>query len=167
VLDVQSDRILIITENIIEQRKYNNTSDKSAWETCDLRKYLNGEFLNELDMPRILTVANRNPEMWYGTKRDTDTQDSIFLLSLEDIAKYFGISGQLSYKNSEEKKLVDDQYNQNRIAMFRDKPMWWWLRSGGSYLRTMCILDTGNIAVYGVGVSIKQGVRPALWLKLD
>ncbi|MDR0474164.1 MAG: DUF6273 domain-containing protein, partial [Treponema sp.] len=47
VLDVQGGEALIITEEVIEQRKYNNVYKDVSWETCDLRKYLNGGFLRK------------------------------------------------------------------------------------------------------------------------
>jgi len=45
VLDVQANKALILTEDIIEQRTYNTQHTDITWETCALRKYLNGEFL--------------------------------------------------------------------------------------------------------------------------
>jgi len=47
VLDVQGDKALMITKDVIEKRPYNVQDTDVTWETCDLRKYLNGEFLQK------------------------------------------------------------------------------------------------------------------------
>jgi hypothetical protein len=71
VLDKQDGRALIITEKVIEKRAYHNQECEITWETCDMRKYLNGEFYNsfsETDRSRIIEVVNENHDNpWYGT----------------------------------------------------------------------------------------------------
>ena len=102
VLDIQNDRALIITENIIEQRPYHNAYVGITWTDCSLRKYLNGEFydrFNKDDKSRICPVINKNPDnQWYGIKGGEDTRDRIFLLSIEEVVcKYFGDSSSKLY----------------------------------------------------------------------
>jgi len=78
VLEVKDGKALLITENIIELRKYHSTNTSITWETCDLRKYLNGEFYNntfsEEEKKQIaeITVKNDdNPKR--GTPGGNDT----------------------------------------------------------------------------------------------
>ena len=91
VLDVQDGKALIITENVIEERKYNEESKDVTWETCTLRKYLNGGFLRKLTGEQQRRIAEtrvineNNPQ--YGTKGGNDTSDRIFLLSLEEVGR--------------------------------------------------------------------------------
>jgi hypothetical protein len=105
VLDVREDMALIITEDIVEKRAYHyeftyvewyESPAEATWETCDLRKYLNGEFLDKLDSSRIVPITNTNPDNpWYGTNGGNPTADKIFLLSLDEVVGYFGDSGDL------------------------------------------------------------------------
>ena len=44
VLDSKGDRILIITESIIEIHWYHNAFSDITWADCELRNYLNNEF---------------------------------------------------------------------------------------------------------------------------
>jgi hypothetical protein len=63
VLEVQNDRVLIITECIIEQRPYHDTYKEITWADCSLRKYLNTELYNTFnvkDQTRIMPVINKN-----------------------------------------------------------------------------------------------------------
>jgi hypothetical protein len=84
VLDVQEGKALIITEDVVEERVYHSESAPITWEECDLKKYLNGEFLDKF-----------NDEC----KRLIDSD--IFLLSIEEAEKYFkeDSNRQAEYKN--------------------------------------------------------------------
>jgi len=91
VLDIQDGKALLLAEDTVEQRAFNTQEGAVTWEECDLRKYLNGEFLQKFDTSKIAqtTIANKNNPR-YKTIGGNDTIDSIFLLSLEEIGRYFG-----------------------------------------------------------------------------
>ena len=172
VLDVQEGKALIISDNLLEKIAYNNKNTSATWETCDLRSYLNGEFYNQFsakDKARIAeTRIQNNPNPWFDIKGGKETSDRIFLLSTEEVVKYFGDSGQLG-NNQENKYWIDDQYNSSRIAKYTDgEASWWWLRSPGrNNNRAVYILDFGFIDLSGGFFNRDDGgVRPALWLKL-
>ena len=82
VLDKQDGKMLLLTEKIIGRRAYHNRVENITWETCDIRKYLNGEFynsFNETDRERIIEVMNNNPaNPWYGTSGGNPTADKFF-----------------------------------------------------------------------------------------
>jgi len=134
VLEESADRMLILTEDVIEtQKQYHSEYVAITWADCDLNKYLNNEFYNRFnaeDKKRILVepvVTNKNP--WYGTDGGRARKDPIFLLSIEEVVKYFGDSGQLK-KGARNDGCIDDQYNKERIAYDKGgEGTWWWLRS--------------------------------------
>jgi hypothetical protein len=146
VLDRQGDKVLIITEKVIEKRPYHHEECEITWETCDMRKYLNGEFYESFsadDRALILEVTNENPaNPWYGTGGGNPTVDKIFLLSIDEVVQYFGDSGQIKtrymYPNCDWCKdeflpWLDDQYNLNRRAVDDNGIVWHWrLRSPGA-----------------------------------
>ena len=167
VLALQDDRALIISENVLEQSTYHESFTSITWENCTLRQYLNGTFYNtfsEANKARIAEVTNVNLDnQYYGTKGGNNTQDKIFLLSLEEVVQYFGDSGQLGNNN-----YISDQYNSNRIAFFNGSAVWWWLRSPGYNIgRVSEVYSDGHIHLDGAIVNYNSGgVRPALWLNL-
>ncbi|MDR0197644.1 MAG: DUF6273 domain-containing protein, partial [Oscillospiraceae bacterium] len=90
--------------------------------------------------------------------------DYIFLLSLEEVVKYFGDSGQLSSRPSGA-YFIRDEYDKARMVS-----PWsgWWLRStGDERLRAAFVHETGEIFVGGSEVYHNEwGVRPAMWITL-
>ena len=124
ILDIQNNVALIITEDIIGQRAYHDIYTDVTWADCDLRKYLNGEFyenFSSINKPRIISVTNKNPNNpWHGTKGGVDTQDNIFLLTIEDVVcRYFGNSSirlQNRGKNQNYWYQRKDENNSKRMA---------------------------------------------------
>ena len=185
VLEVQNNTALIITEYIIEQRAYHNAYKDITWADCSLRKYLNSEFYDRFttaEKSRIIPVLNKNPDnQWYGTKGGTDTQDSIFLLSIEEtVCRYFGDSSSKLYSPGKNQRYWferKDKNNSKRIARLekrKEGSWWWWLRSPGRVsIKAVYIHGDGNIGIQGNNIlkgnisdgECKGGVRPALWLK--
>jgi len=120
VLERKGGIALIITEGIIERQPYHTerySTEKKApfvgttWEKSDLRKYLNGKFLEKFspaDTARIVEVTNQNPDNpWFKTrvsaiaatnavicdsKGGNPTNDKVFCLSIEEACRYFGDS---------------------------------------------------------------------------
>lgn len=184
VLDIQDNVALLITEDIIEQRAYHDAYKEITWADCSLRKYLNGEFydkFSEADKSRIMPVLNKNLDnQWYGSKGGVDTKDSIFLLSIEEVCKYFGDSRSKLYNRGKNQRYWferKDENNSKRIARFEGETWgsWWWLRSPGRVsVKAVYIHGDGNIGIQGNNIlkgnisdgKCTGGVRPALWLKL-
>ncbi len=176
VLDINQDRMLIITEDITELRWYHSDFVDTTWADCELRKYLNDEFyntFNQNEKARIIAVENHNPDnSWFKTKGGTNTTDNIFLLSLEEVCKYFGDSKENLNIKGKQKWLISDENDQNRQAKYGNEFHWWRLRSQGYYGRTSASINSkGNVYVRGNGIYGRPkdggGVRPALWLKLS
>ena len=182
VLAVENNKALLISEKILEKRPYNVEGTDITWENCTLRKYLNGEFYNSLGAAKsaIIETNNWNPNNpWYGTPGGNATTDKVFLLSLDELVKYFGDCGKLCNQPKNDGRFIwwtddkafwiDDQYNHARIAYYRSEgASWWWLRSPGDDSYDAAYVDyVGNVYVDGYGVdSDFGGVRPALWLNL-
>lgn len=176
VLNINEGRALVITEEIIELRWYNNDFVEITWAECELRNYLNSDFrdtFNHDEKAKIIAVTNSNlNNQWFKTEGGIDTLDSIFLLSLEEVCEYFGDSKEHLLNKGKQKWLIDDENNRKRQAKYGSEYHWWRLRSPGYYGRTSASINLkGNVYVRGNGVYGKPrdggGVRPALWLKLE
>ena len=107
VLDVDENKVLLLSEYGLDSRPYNKKRADVTWETCTLRKWLNNNFLSVAfsseEQSAILTteVDNSQSQGWEGliewnetgytvsTKGGNNTNDKVFLLSLAEVQKYF------------------------------------------------------------------------------
>ncbi|MDR0197434.1 MAG: fibronectin type III domain-containing protein, partial [Oscillospiraceae bacterium] len=171
-VDVKNGRALIITDISIEYRAYNEENTDVTWETCDLRAYLNGEFYNSFgaaDKARIAKTKVKNKDnQWFGTPGGKDTEDYVFLLSIEEVVKYFGDSGQLKNGNPNTGYHIDDKYNEARVAYsLYGRVSDWWLRSPGEDSSHAAAVGVSGLAlVSGFYVYYNVSVRPAMWITL-
>ncbi|HOO49483.1 MAG TPA: DUF6273 domain-containing protein [Saccharofermentans sp.] len=185
VLAIEDDRALIITDKIIEQRPYHNKYVDITWADSSLREYLNTEFYNSFskkEKDRIIPVVNKNPDNpWFGTLGGRDTEDKVFIPSLEELAcKYFGDSSALLYnprKNQRYWYERKDKNNSKRIAFDEDKNFWWyWIRTPGRFsVKAVYVFPDGNIGIHGNNIKkgnvadgfCAGGVRPLMWISLE
>ena len=176
VLEREDDRILVISNYALDCKPYNTTRTDVTWETCSLRRWLNGTFLNaafsakELAMIPIVTVnAEKNPE--YKTNPGNDTLDRVYLLSIKEANKYFS--------SDEAKGCQDTPYcyaqGAKSYAQSKKTVMNWWLRSPGSETYKAAIVGkygygVNNYGAYVNGTGEGNGdiaVRPVIWISLE
>jgi hypothetical protein len=183
VLDVQNGQALLISDKVIEKKRYHTDRVATTWEKCELRGYLNSTFYDSFgqDKLRISESQINNPNnLWYGTGGGNATTDKIFLMSIEEVDKYFGNSGDYANKRRKDDKdgkfvtasdgwAFSNKHDTSRVVYYGSKgACLWWLRSPGNYSNTAAYVDyDGNVLVFGNYVSAESGgVRPALWLNL-
>jgi hypothetical protein len=183
VLDVQNGQTLLISDKVIEKKRYHTDRVATTWEKCELRGYLNNTFYDSFgqDKLRISESQINNPNnLWYGKNGGSATTDKIFLLSLEEVDKYFGNSGDYANKRRKDYKdgkfvtasdgwAFSNNHNAGRVANYGSEgACLWWLRSPGNYSLTAAyVYDDGRVYVRGGRVDYDSGgVRPALWLNL-
>ena len=200
VLEEKDGYALIITEHTIEERSYHSDCMDITWEHCDMRQYLNGPLFEsftpeEQARIQVTKLSDRN-NPWTGTKCGNPTVDKIFLLSYDEVLKYFGDSGDVEnrvgwhwididvpgFNSGVPEKggtdFINDQYNSARRVTKPDgSAAWWWLRSPGGQGQW----TTGSIGFIGelflcgddvwmhsreYGDDQNAGVRPAMWVKI-
>jgi len=191
VMQVNNDSALIITETTIGKAPYNDHMADITWEHSNIRKYLNNEFYDKFapaEKSRIVkTKLNDRNNPWYDVRYGNSTFDKIFLLSYDEVVRYFGDSGDLQNKKGWYWKEHDgiapcdeschlqygdciyDQYNDARkVQNAKGEDDWWWLRSPGHVSHTAGSIGyVGELFLCGDDVyRVDGGVRPALWLSL-
>jgi len=179
VLDVQDGKAMLLTDIAVENHSYNDVYGKVTWATCDLRNYLNGEFMDaHFSEKNRSLIAETNVETpdnaWFGTSGGDACVDKVFLLSMEEVVKYFGDSGKLSAGrpndpvNTDNNQVISDEYDEARIVRNSDNAdVWWWLRSPGFNESTAGIISRwGYLYVMGYFVDKAYGIRPAVWIDI-
>jgi serine/threonine protein kinase len=170
VLDIQDGKALLISEDIVSERKLNQKDEEYVWENCDLRHYLNETFLHSFTQEEQnaiveVTISNK-VSRWSNTGGGEDTIDRIFLLSLEEVIDYFGDSEQM---DDPVPGFFRDQYCGARKAKYENDWYWWWLRTSGwnGSNNIVNIEFDGGIHLGGSLSDESGGVRPALWIDIS
>ena len=167
-LTVENDRILLISDNIIEHRSFHDEKTKAGWGDCSLRQYLNTDFISDtfsaVEQERILTtnVADVDSNKVLAAIRQSEdgimnpiipkvtyTEDRVFLLSVDEVKVLFS-------------------ENSDRAAYSNEDASWWWLRSPGLFTGTIAAVAADG-ATYSRGYDVDNaagGVRPALWISI-
>ena len=174
VLDKDGMSLLLISKQALDCQQYNTSYTDVTWESCSLRKWMNGTFLNkafnaeeQAQIQNTTVSADKNPE--YNTNPGNATTDKVFLLSINEVEKYFN--------SDEARKCAPTAYAKAQGAYTSDSyktasgaaTCWWWLRSPGGNQRDAAIVtDVGSVYYYGYFVDYdNDAVRPALWINLD
>lgn len=189
VLKKHKEKTLYLSKYIIDIRKYHDEDVSVTWETSDIRKWLNSEFYNGFSFVEKKSICDSyianagNPV--YSTNGGNDTMDKCFLLSYEEIMKYFMAvkSGHITRDllSSDENnfslmanvnmscKKLDETHNRLGLdySMANGKSLGWWLRTpGADEKRAVRINCNGAIRLHGRVVNRNLvGVRPAIWVK--
>jgi hypothetical protein len=173
VLCLENDRALLFSDKVVTESCYGVDDGETdlVWENCCLREYLNTAFYQSLDMRLktlvVKTKLSNKANQWYGVSGGSDTEDTVFLLSIEEVVRYFDDSGQLADRPSNDETSIYDCYNCDRIAdNIEGAASAWWLRSPGEYGCAAYVGADGTIAMDGMDTHSKRGVRPALWIKI-
>ena len=176
VLDVTDGKALLLCDHVVEKKSYHDNYEPVTWADCALRRHLNDSFFNafnETDKTRILdTLVSNANNPWFGTNGGRDTTDKVFILSIEEVVKYLGDSGQCKNKNPDSNFFINDKFNNVRKSVSDDNlPSSWWLRSPGSNPGfAACVTIEGRITVSGDFVNrdyfFAGGYRPAMWISI-
>lgn len=189
VLEVKGSKGLIISERVLDYLPYNNKAEDTTWAECDLREYLNNDFLSSFsndERKLIMSVKNENPDNPWDfreqgginmTDGGADTEDSVFLLDIDDVIKYYSKDGKDSmiYESqlgTREEKFSDGNEEQRRAYFLNGNiadphAVSWILRTPGMYQDTVAYVGiSGGINVGGIWVEDERcGIRPAMWIK--
>lgn len=174
VLDKDGMSLLLISKQALDCQQYNTSYTDVTWESCSLRKWMNGTFLNkafnaeeQAQIQNTTVSADKNPE--YNTNPGNATTDKVFLLSINEVEKYFN--------SDEARKCAPTAYAKAQGAYTSDiyktasgaATCWWWLRSPGcNQFNAASVLIYGSVYYRGsIVYTDNDAVRPALWINLD
>ena len=168
VLDKEEDgTLLLLSKHPLDAKPYNNEYAEVTWESCDLREWLNNGnkedsfydlAFDEVEKGMVVETELKNSDNPnYGTEGGNDTMDKVFLLSVEEAARYFSSDEARQCKPTDYAILRNVYVNENTGACR------WWLRSPGRYGNHAALVSSdGSVNALGVYVfNDDVGVRPA------
>ena len=184
VLSVDGDDAFLLADQNLDIEYYNESETDVTWETCTMRSWLNGydasfnvdsidyssdNFIDaaftsaEQNAIRQVTVANEdNPR--YGTEGGNDTNDKVYLLSIEEASNVsYGFNNVLDVAS-----MTRVATNTAYVAGEGSRDVFWWLRSPG--LSGYSVVTVNCDGYYGFNLIVDSEdakVRPALHLNLS
>ena len=157
----------LISVKALDCITFNAKREPVTWESCTLREWLNEDFLNAAftqEERAALAVVNVpagvNPK--YSTDFGGDTQDRVYLLSIDEAERFF--------TSDEDRVCGTSAYASARGARTNDTgACWWWLRSPGDETHDAANVNfDGSVYYAGYGVSFSFcAVRPVIVLRLS
>lgn len=181
VLDIQDSKALVISRYALDCMPYNDTLDEVTWESCSLRKYLNGEFVaaaftDEEDEMILPTLNTNEGNSEFDTQGGKDTNDKVFLLSEKEFNKYF-VDNEIPFFCSPT-AYAESQGSYRDDGTYALDAALWWLRTPGVSNDMATEVITTGFKFDGAPVTNEWGseeegyvpagvsVRPAMWVSI-
>lgn len=160
VLDEDEEALFVVSKQAVISRCFDPEGEE--WEESEIRRWLNTKFydeaFNSYEKGSILVTEVRTTDwvnkMFCDNCDYVDTQDRVFLLSAEEVKKYFPEQDSRIQEKSKyaQYTLEDDWKSANA----------WWLRNKGFYNSAGLLVEwDGGFDWYG-GTQNIRGIRPAM-----
>ena len=155
VLDVKSDRILLLSQYALDSERYHYRKESVSWDTCSVRDWLNTTFYEE-----AFTCSEQRSILSSGT---SVYDDYVFLLSDVEAETYL--------PRAKDRICKATVYGscQNVYVNPTTGGSWWLLRTTGDdgSKFAVSVNSDGTIDYNGGHVESDRGtVRPAIWVNI-
>ncbi|MFH5800905.1 DUF6273 domain-containing protein [Haladaptatus sp. CMAA 1911] len=186
VLRKSGEELFILSEYILDCKRYHNENMNISWRDCDLRQWLNDEFYTAAfdDAEKEFVKTTLCTDHGEGSP---DTEDKVFLLNVAEVNSLTDTHGKdiLRARGTEFAKkkksdgcqlyVMDKNVDEDYIHEDGEKYgcSWWWLRNQGKLKdegtdpsRAVFIGTRASIRHYARVNLDSYGVRPALKLEV-
>ncbi len=169
VLDVEGGKALLISRYGLDAKPYHAEYSGISWESCSLREWLNGAFLEtaftEEEREAILTTSVSNGAgqgyRGYYQEEGNNTQDRVFLLSYHEAYDLYFKSDSARIARVTPYAIAQGAYKNG------SQNGWWWIRSPGRTPYGAGRVGSGG-KLNNSSVNTAVGcVRPAMWIDLE
>ena len=197
VLAIENDSILLFSYYVLANMsfagyQFDESTTHITWENSTVRSWLNGlgpddnigsydyssnNFIDTAftsdEKKLIKYIENSNPNNpTYGIGGGNNTNDYVFLLSINEINSYYESDRERKayaskYQSYNMRNMTNTEFINNSDCYNGHCASCYWLRSPGSHkVDAAFIYPTGSLAVWGAGTKNNNpGLRPALWLR--
>ncbi len=166
--DAEENKALIMTLYAIDAVIYKDSYGAATWETSDVRKWLNRDFLNKAfkgnEIGRIIESDIETPNnLKYKTKGGNVTADRVFLLSDAEFNQYLkGTDKAIGYTTQYAR---DNGVQSGPIS---GTSVCWLRTPGESLVYVSTVSYVGELNSMGVYTySYSCGVRPCMWVSVE
>ena len=156
VLDIQEDKALLLSRDVLEWMFYNEFNSQTYWAKSDINKWLNDEFAKE-------AFNDGEKQRIVGYKEGT--ADGIFLLSEAEVRTYLD--------STRKRMAYPSEFCKSKGAYIWPDTgaCYWWLRDNitvGFVVYAKGITGNGDYDLNGkLENQNHRGIRPAIWMYLS
>lgn len=137
VLAIRENKALIITDQCVDCRPFNNTLEIANWAECDLRQWLNSVFMDrafaESEKGQILNTRVSYEHFVGGSKTTDVCLNKLFVLSDKEADNLFA--------NWEDRVSSATNFAVERGAIQSDAGSFWWLRNPARIADSVSYVD--------------------------
>ena len=153
--DIVGNRFLLVSESIIGIQEFNRIDSSLTWKNSFLRKWLNGDFYDKAfsqEEKRLIVQTevpndSENPRKW---EKYNSTKDKVFLLSREELEKY--------YPNEKDREVFID----SSAYPYTDS---YWVRTPGKRGEDVAVMKMDG--TFGeTQCNDEVGVRISVWVQM-
>jgi hypothetical protein len=185
VLGNSGSELFLLSEYILDCKRYHGDYEAITWRDCDLRKWLNDEFYNSAFTATEEELIQTSHCTSNG-ENSPDTEDKVFLLSVAEVTAFTEAQGggdtglrrraigtefaKLKKSDGCHLYVYDKGVEKDYIVGDGVKHgcSWWWLRTqGNTSSRAFFVGARSSIRSYGRVNLARDGVRPAIKLNLQ
>ena len=194
VMEIEDGKAFLLSCYALDYLPFNIEDEDVTWENCTLRTWLNQDFFSsafsDSEKAMIANTVIVNEDKYKDENNIwTDTKDNVFLLSLTEIEKYYGIGPNEWRQENDNLVCYVTEYGraryipaaaehdgitieeaeemlQNEEKTFGHGMCNWWLRTKDDYYFISGIRYDGWVK----GANVAEqffAVRPALWINLE
>jgi len=166
---------LVISKYGLDAVRYNEEKENITWENSTVRIWLNNDFYNKAfsNAEKSIIIENHinnKDNAWNNTDSGNNTYDKMFLLSIDDVKKYFGSKeGRRAYSTPYAR--TNNTVSGKKVYTHVDygSSCRWWLRSPGYYqINAANVSYDGNVDSDGYYVNYGDiAVRVAFKIDLN
>lgn len=196
VLDKKDGKLLLLSKYALDNKSIADDWDvPTTWETSNVRLWLNGDFYNSAfsvdEQNKISTsqIVNEDGGPYYQNETDdygntykteyyidggSDTEDKVFLLSVDEIYTYVGSEDRICFATNY--AISNGAWTVTRNAIpeiantFDKDSTLWWTRTIGTSTSSTCYISFDGewiwdgSAINTMGDAAALSVRPAMWV---
>lgn len=175
ILDETQTSLLLISKYSLDANIFNHT-EYTTWENSQMRQFLNTYFYDnafcEAEKARIiLSPIETLPNTVYAsTDQGPRTQDFVFLLSVQEVEKYFfpRVALATGFARLGHKRIIGDKWAGAYTSPVTGATCWRLRTMGIDNLHVTNVREDGTISYSGdVLFAPHYAIRPCIWIKKD
>ena len=175
VLEVKEDRALLLSRYVLDMQPFYSEKGCVRWIDSTVCQWLRETFLPtafsqeeqaEIFYPAPKQDPNEDFLTWLIFGGEERIDDPVFLLSTEEVKQYFPNENGLFCTGATAQMTPWVQVNHPELGE-RNQNVCWWLRSSSNQSSFAYIVSpVDSIGASMIDPNNRQGVRPAIWVKI-